>query len=420
MKKIKSEDRKSPTPSEMKGIGTFFSKVQNFFQTKEPSSNEKMSRRQFLRKGLKGAAAVGLTMGLSSIPTNAIASLMPEERKKYIDKYKDLRKDFPTKGNTEGIQILGESENDIKNVSNVIKYLKAIPKEFNDKLGIKYDEPKRLVEEYSKTDAPILAYSKLSEQNNGAIALFTSGTNGDAPLVVIDSTKALNRNIEYAALNVFHEMTHFAQNKNNVHLLKKVGYSATNVKENEIDCERNTKAKECELFAISSMLIEHYESGEKSPPNDTALKDIARKKKDLFISQANECNNPIASYNYAATVAVLAAIEKGGAEAITNQETKKAAYETLSGNNKHAIAFKNSYNSQAEKHVALYEKKIDPNVRSNPDKSIDEIKQHRFNLDSRSQAPKPVLLKASEVTKTAENVTNIAPSILDIKMSGRG
>lgn len=384
--------------------GGFVSKIQSFFQTKEPSIEEKMNRRQFLRKGIKAAATVAVVAGASNLPTEAIASVIKNQTKTKDPKYNQTRNSMPIHGTTKGIELLAENQADMQKLTTAINHMDNLQKDFNSKLGIKYKETSRILQSYKDANAPIVAYSQLSKQHNGATAMLTTGSDGKTPFVLLDSNNALNGNQNNTAQNAYHEMLHMEQFVTKTHLLTDPGYSKQNIKDNMLEMEAITNAKEYELTALNSMVTIQQNRGLQPPKNEMELKFIAKKTKDVFINQAKSTNNPIAQYGIAATIAALGAVEKDGAKAVENGQTVKAAYEVLRGNGKHAKAFEASYEPQVKNRIKNYAAEVDSNVYTNPDKDISDITAKRWELDSRKS-----LKDLAPVKDTIAAVENPAP-----------
>lgn len=415
MKKVTKQQPPTQTPTEEKSgvfVG-FMSKLAKAItpkkdNQKQPSNSTGITRRKFLA----GMAATAVVAGVSSLPTEAIAKAISTPKKD--PKYDVLRSTMQASGEAKGVELLGENAEDIQKLAQAVEHMDNLQKNFQQKLGVKYKEASRVLNSYKEANAPLVAYNKLSEQYNGATAMFTDGAGGDKPFVLLDSKNALDGDKNNTAQNAFHEMLHMEQFVTKTHLLKEPGYSKNNIKENMLEMEGITNAKEYELCALNSMITIQEQKGMVAPLKETELKFIAKKTKEIYIDQAKNTNDPIAQYGIASTVAALDTIEKNGAKAIENGLTVKAAYEVLRGDNKYAKAFEKSYEGHANNAIKSYAANIDPNVHSNPDKDISDIVAKRWELDSRESLANlaPVMEKPAQALETAiEKPKEIAKEI---------
>ncbi|MCP4393306.1 MAG: twin-arginine translocation signal domain-containing protein [Alphaproteobacteria bacterium] len=343
--------------------------------TKNTEEETKLSRRSFLKAC--GVAAAGIGLATSSLATNAVASSQ-KENKPQEDKYHWLDAAYK-KGSHLGITIYGETQEDIDNVKTTLQYLNDMPEKLK-KFGIEYNEPTRMLEKCKETQTPIYSFKHLTDNDN-IFAAFRLYDDFDIPLIVVDSDDTID--LGTLAGHTFHEMNHNEQHQKNAYFPVTTGYSTTNIERLQIEVERLTSAEDGEFGAFATILA----IDEKTQENHS-LKELTKQAKKLLqdgkyqksLTSPTQC---IPQYSFSTSVAALNAIEENGAEAVKNLDTKKAAFETLSGRDSFAKEFTKKYKPQAKTFGTSYKNKIDKNAESNPGKPINDLISTIHGLDSR-------------------------------------
>lgn len=327
----------------------------------------KISRREFLKKAAVTAGIVALAPLLPSC--GGIKTALPD--------HKNL-----LNGEFMGIKVFGETEEDLQTVAKTILALHEMPEKLENTFGIKYDEPKELIEKFAAAGGTIaITEDSVEDNKNDGGCFFTVDKK---PYILLNSEDALGKrrdssNLLISQAETFHELKHFEQNKAGALFAPKT-VSANDGERVLFEAERAANASEAEFMALASyaQTSENFSEKVKTKPKSDLLRNAAFNVRNIIDSEfavtAIECKRN-------AAIDALNVI-KHGAHHVENLNSKKAAIEGLSGdttaNEDFSIAYKPLTNKYAQE-------KLRHTPPDSPESTaqMEEIVEKIYSLDTR-------------------------------------
>ncbi|MCP4395210.1 MAG: twin-arginine translocation signal domain-containing protein [Alphaproteobacteria bacterium] len=352
------------------------------------------SRRNFLKLCAAGAAVIA-TSGSMSVGAESLKSLTPYS----TETANTLIEPDSNKENFMGIDIYYTKELELEIVKENLQFLNDMPKKLYDAYGIKFDEPKRILDNFRESGTPIAVTSKTKTE--AGFAGFEDGSailccNSDYYLEKYDSTYSEAFSHEMLHNKQFHEEAkqYFSEK----------GFSKNNIKRLNMEREKTAFATGIETRTMQFLLEKHEQSG-----GQATLEDLTKEYKGLT---AEELISTTLEPDYCAELLVLREIAQKGSEAVSNGDTKRAALTVVTGQNKYNGKIQQRYKKQVNRISDRYERHTDKDAASNPDKNIDDIIERLYLMDSRFTPQKPAFTKDSPYHPSSDENNKLFDTIV--------
>jgi hypothetical protein len=341
--------------------------------TEKQEPKEGLSRRSFL----KMAAGAAATISMGTVFGCGVKSPSTSEQQELMQK------------KFKGIKIVGLAEKDLDILETTIQYLHDMPEKLENIYGIKYDEPKKLIEDFAKSGGFLCLTKDLDPNSDNEGAAFYYDKQTKTPYIFINRPQ---KNAAEFCLPpaAFHELNHYKQNEAGA-LYPPTSVSSEDSQRILFEAERSANAAEAEFTSLAAYL-ETSKSFTKEMINSDKtmlLKAATPHTKSIIKNEPNLGNENAPNYlleclecKRDASVDVLNIIKDDGNN-VENLNTKKTAIKRLSGNTESGKQFATAYQPQTTQYAKRHAKDAAPPSPEST-KIMEGIVDKLYSLDSRT------------------------------------